>query len=208
MKTLDLINNIRGVQTLESIKSKLGITAKKAVYFVYRLRKKGYVKTRYDSTKKRIYYISLENVLGGTSYVDIMNKYSPIKLSSAEVYKIYGRDVSIEETIVYAVKTRKLRYILASLALFKKINNWNELFRLAKQNNLLREVGALYDLSTKIIHKIKKMDKKFRYHALPKANEPHKYIIPDLRSSDYKNIETVWKIYIPFNAADLVDYSR
>jgi hypothetical protein len=208
MKTLDLITSIKGVQTLESIKSKLGIDTKKAVYFIHRLRKKGYVKTKYDSNKKRIYYISPENVLGGTSYIDIINKYSPIKLSSAEVYRIYGREVSIEETIVYAVKTRKLRYILASLALFKRINNWNELFRLAKQNNLLREVGALYDLSTRVICKIRKMDKKFRYHALPKADEPYKYILPDLRSGDYKDIEKVWKIYIPFNIADLMDYSR
>jgi len=208
MKTLDLVNSIRGVQTLESIKSKLGIDTKKAIYFIHRLRKKGYVKTKYDSNKRRIYYISSENVLGGTSYVEIINKYSPIKLSSAEVYKIYGREVSIEETIIYAVKTKKLRYILASLALFKRINSWDELFRLAKQNNLLREVGALYDLSARVIHKVKKMDKKFRYHALPKANESFKYIMPDLRSGDYKNIETIWKIYIPFNAADLVDYSR
>jgi hypothetical protein len=208
MKTLDLVNSIKGIQTLESIKSKLNINTKKAVYFIYRLRKKGYVKTKYNSDKRRIYYISPENVLGGTSYVDIINKYSPIKLSSAEVYKIYGRDVSIEETIVYAVKTRKLRYILASLALFKRIDNWDELFRLAKQNNLLREIGALYDLSTIIVRKIKRMDKKFRYHALPKADESYKYILLDLRSGDYKDIEKVWKIYIPFNSADLVDYSR
>jgi hypothetical protein len=146
--------------------------------------------------------------LGGTSYVDIINKYSPIKLSSAEIYKIYGREVSIEETIVYAVKTRKLRYIMASLALFKRISNWDELFRLAKQNNLLREVGALYDLSIKVIRKIRRMDKKFRYHALPGADEPYKYIMPNLRSGDYKDIEKIWKIYIPFNSADLVDYSR
>lgn len=208
MKTMDLINSIRGVQTLESIKSKLNIDTRKAVYFIHRLRKKGYVKTKYDSDKRRIYYISSENILGGTSYVDIINKYSPIKLSSADVYKIYGREVSIEETIVYAVKTKKLRYILASLALFKRINDWDELFRLAKQNNLLREIGVLYDLSIKVIRKTKAMGKKFRYHALPKADESYKYIIPDLRSGDYKNIEKTWKIYIPFNAADLEDYQR
>lgn len=208
MKTSDLINSIKGVQTLKSIKSKLDIGTKKAVYLIYRLRKKGYVKTKRDSDNKRIYYISAENVLGGTSYVDIINKYSPIKLSSAEVYKIYGRDVSIEETIICAVKTRKLRYIMASLALFKRVSNWGELFRLAKQNNLLREIGALYDLSTKIIRKIRRMDKKFRYHALPRTNEPYKHIMPDLRSGDYKEIEKIWKIYIPFNAADLEDYRR
>lgn len=208
MKTLDIANSLKGIQTLESIKGKLNVDTKKAIYLIYRLRKKGYVKTKHNSDNKRIYYISPENILGGTSYVDIINKYSPIKLSSAEIYKIYGRDVSIEETIIYAVKTKKLRYILASLALFKKISNWDELFRLAKQNNLLREVGALYDLSTKIIPKVRRMDKKFRYHALPKADEPYEDIISDLRSGEYKEIEKVWKVYIPFKAADLADYSR
>lgn len=133
MKTQDIINRINGIQTIESIKSALKINNTRAIYLIYRLRKKGYVTTKQGPNHTRIYNISIENALGGASYIDIINKYSPIKLSSSEVYKIYGREISIEETIIFALKTRKLRYVLASLALFKKIKNWNELYRLAKK---------------------------------------------------------------------------
>src|SRR3989344_8903934 len=117
MNMQEIINKLSGIQTIESIKSSLGIDKSKAIYIVYQLRKKGYVITKQDSNNTRIYFIARENLLGGTSYLDILNKYSPIKLFSSEVYKVYGREISIEETIIYAVKTRKVRYILSSLAL-------------------------------------------------------------------------------------------
>lgn len=192
------------MQTIESIKSALKVNRIRAIYIVHKLRKKGYVITRQDSNNVRIYYISRENALGGVSYIDILNKYSPIKLSSSEVYKIYGRKVSIEETIVYAVKTRKLRYILASLALFKKITDWTELSRLAKKNNLTREIGALYDLARTTL-RMKKMPK-FYLKRLPKETDKFNYIIPSFKSEDYNSIEKKWKVYIPFNKRDLIEY--
>jgi len=166
------------------------------------------VKTRYNSDKRRIYFISAENVLGGESYIDILNKYSPVKISSSETYKIYGRDISIEETLIYAIKTRKVRYVLASLALFKKPINWTELHRLAKENNLVREVGALYDLAKINIKKTRRMHQTFRNAALPKDEEGYLYIIPNLKSIDFKDIEKVWRVYIPFNSQDLEDYKK
>ncbi len=206
MKTNELLNRIQGLQTLESIKSTFNINRTRAVYLVHRLRKKGYIKTKYDSDKKRIYYISKANALGGTSYIDVLNKYSPVKLASSEVYKIYGRQPSIEETLVYAVKSRKLRYILAGLSLFRKIKDWNELYRLAKQEDVLREIGALYDLALIKVRKIRKMSKRFRNKAIPKRNDRYLYIIYKLRSQDYNKIQERWKVYLPFNNNDLEDY--
>jgi len=206
MKISELANKIKGIQTLESISNILNVNKTKAIYFIHRLRKKGYVKTRYAPDKKRIYYISPENVLGGVSYIDILNRYSPVKLESIEVYKIYGEEPSIEETLVYAVKTRKVRYIISSLALFRKVKNWAELYSLAKKNNLTREIGALYDVARKEIKKIRRMDRRFRNGALPKKEDKYRYLIQGIQSKDYSDIEKIWKIHIPLNAADLREY--
>lgn len=206
MATQELMNKISGVQTIESIKSVLKIDRARAIYLVYKLRKKGYVITKQDPDNIRIYYIAQENALGGTSYIDIINKYSPIKLTSSEVYKIYGRKVSIEETIVYAVKTRRLRYILSALALFRKIENWSELYRLAKKNDLVREIGALYSLVEIILPKVKKMPKLYLAHGLPAKDEHFRYVIPLLSSTDFKEIENKWRVHLPFNNSDLGGY--
>jgi len=193
MAISEVLNKISGVQTIESIKSALKIDRTKAIYIIYRLRKRGYVITKQDAGNTRVYFISRENILGGKSYLDVLNKYSPIKLSSSEVYKIYGREVSIEETLVYALKTRKFRYILSSLALFKRIKNWKELYRLGKRNNILRE-------------RIKKINKVFLNHSLPNKTDNFRYIIPHLKSKDFLSIENKWKMHIPFNRTDLVEY--
>jgi len=208
MEIKELLKMIGGIQTIKSVMEILDVDKNKAIYYVYRLRKKGYVKTRYSSDKRRVYHISSENVLGGQSYIDIINKYSSIKLASSEVYKIYGRKISIEETIIYAVKTKRFRYILASLALFKKVKNWSLLYQLAKKNYVIRQVGALYDVAKKTISQVKRMHKGFRIYGLPKSNEPYISIIPDLQSSDFKAIEKVWRVHIPFNTEDLEDYKR
>ncbi len=208
MKTRDVVKKINGIQTIKSIMSILNINKSKAIYLVYKLRKKGYVITKQDSHHSRIYFISSQNLLGGESYLDILNKYSPIKISSSEVYKIYGRNISIEETIIYSIKTHKFRYILSSLALFKRIENWSELYNLSKRNNLIREVGALYELIESNFPKVKKINKKFLNIGLPNKDDNFNYIIPNIKSKDFHSIEEKWKVYIPFNKEDLMEYKN
>ena len=208
MRVNELIKKVNGVQTIESIKNALNVDRTRAIYLIYRLRKEGYVITKQDSNNSRIYFISKQNRLGGTSYIDIINENSPIKLSPSEVYKIYGRNVSIEETIIYALKTHRFRYILASLGLYKKIKNWGELYRLAKKNNLVREVGALYSLIMVVIPRVKKMNKIFEYHAALKNEHEYKYIIPNLKSKYFASIEEKWRVFIPFSIEDLTGYRK
>lgn len=208
MKINELIEKVNGMQTIESIKNELDVDRAKAIYLIYRLRKKGYVITKQDSNNSRIYFISRQNRLGGTSYIDVINENSPIKLSSSEIYKIYGRKVSIEETIVYALKTHRFRYILSSLGLYKKIKNWKELYRLAKKNDLIKEIGALYNLARMVIPRIKKMNKVFEHYALLKDKNKYRYIIPNLKSKDFSLIEEKWKVFIPFSYEDLRGYRK
>lgn len=205
MKTIDLLKKVEGTQTIESIITLLNVNRDKAIYYIHRLRKKNYVKTKKLSDNKRVYSISFENRLGGVSYQDIINKNSTIKITTSEVYKIYGKEPSLEETLIYAIKSKRLRIVLASLALFKKIDNWVELYRLGKQNHVERQVGALYDLSRTIM-RTRKMAKRFRNHALPKKGDNFVYIISGLKSKDFNEIEKTWKVYLPFNNEDLEAY--
>src|SRR3989338_1299564 len=126
MKIEELLKKLRGIHTIESIMSTLKINKSKAVYCVYQLRKGGYVKTKQLSDKKRFYNISFENKLKGISYEEVINQHSPVKIASTQIYKFYGKTLTLEETLVYAIKTKNLRTILAALALFKKISAWKE----------------------------------------------------------------------------------
>jgi hypothetical protein len=202
----DILEKIKGVNTLESVMTLLNVNRIKAIKILSRLRKKNYVKTKRLSNNKRVYEISFENRLGGSSYIDTLNKYSPIKISGADIHRIYGKKLGPEETLIEALKSKNHRQILASLTLFKKINDWPQLYRLSKAENLEREVGALYTLSRKLM-KTKKITKRFQNLSLPKKNVKYKYIIEGLNSKDFKDIESKWKVYLPFNNADLEDYA-
>jgi DNA-binding Lrp family transcriptional regulator len=207
MRTKDLLNALEGMHTIESAADALKTSKEKAIYYIHRLRKLGYVRTRKMSNNKRVYYISFENRLKGISYYDIINRYSPIKIAEPEVYKIYGKEPSAEETLIYAIKTKSLRTMLASLALFKKIKDWSELYRLAKANHVERQVGAFYDLAKRYI-RVRRMTKKFRKLSLPKEEYVFRYAVEGLKSKDFKDIESVWKIYLAFNKADMEEYEQ
>src|SRR3989344_3582566 len=124
MEKNELLHKLAGIQTLESVMDILEVDKKMATYYIHRLRKEGYVKTRRLSNNRRVYRISIDNKLGGKSYYDIINQYSPLKISTPIIHKIYGKEPTLEETLIYAIKTKSLRTILASLALFKKISSW------------------------------------------------------------------------------------
>jgi hypothetical protein len=207
MDSQELLKKIEGIQTIKTIMELLDVDKNKAIYYVYKLRKKGYVKTKATSDKSRIYYVYRKNKLGGTSYYEIINRYSPIKLAESSFYKIYGREPSLEETLIFAIKTKKVRVITASVSLFKHIKNWTLLGKLARQNKVERSVGALYDLSRKIM-KTKKMSEQLKRSILPKKNSEYAYMIKGFKSKNFKDIEETWKIRIPLNKADLEDYKR
>ncbi len=210
--TLELLRMLKGTHTLESIKdileeNRIKPTNRKAIYLIYRLRKKGYVKTQKLSNNKRLYNISLDNKLGGTSYTEIINKLSPLKIWGVEDLGIYGRKPSLEETLIYAIKTKDIRTITAAISLFKKINNWPLLYKLARKEGLQRQVGALYDIARKII-KTRKMTKRLRNLSLPKKNDKFQYIKEKFKSSHFQDIENKWKVYIPLNWGDLEEYKN
>lgn len=206
MDTLQLARNLIGIKTLIMVQNRLGVDRSRAIYLLYKLRKEGYVKTYYQSAKTRVYYISPENALGGVNYVEIINKYSPIKLLRTDIYKIHGEEPSIEETLVYAIKNESIRFVIASISLFREIRNWSRLYNLAKKEGIVREVAALYDVARLYIPKLRKMPKRFKTLATPKKTDKFKYIVDKFSSMHFKEIENKWKVYIPLNEADLREY--
>lgn len=206
MKIADLVHKLEGIHTLDSIASTLKVDKRTAANYISKLRKQGFIKTKRTSSGKRIYNISKLNILTGKSYYEVLNKISPTKISESEIYKIYGREITLEETLIYAIKTEKLRVILASLALFKQITNWTLLSELARKNKIQRQVCALYDLARSII-KVKKMSQQFKNTGVPKVNDAFVYLIDKLESKDFGKIQEKWKVYLPFNMADLQDYT-
>jgi hypothetical protein len=200
-----LLKRLEGVQTVKSVATILGVPIKKAIYYIHRLRKQGYVKTARASDGSRVYSISFENKFGGVSYEELLNKASPIKISTAAIHLVYGKTPSPEEIIIHAIKTKSLRTILAALVFFRKPIDWETMYRLAKKNYCERQVGALYDVA-KTVMRVRHMDKRFRTFSLPKPEYEFQYSIPGLKSKDFSVIEQRWKIYLPFNKKDLEAY--
>lgn len=200
-----MIQTLQGPYIIEDIITKLKVSKQTAIKYISALRKKGYVKTEYLKGNKRLYRIGLENQSRGTSYYDILNKNSPIKLHDPNPYKIYGRKITLEETLIYAIKTKEVRPILAAIALYKKIHDWKRLYALAKKESVEQEVGALYDLAREII-KTRKMPERFRRFLARNIKHQHKYLIDNFQSKDFKKIEDTWKVRLPFNKNDFEDY--
>jgi hypothetical protein len=207
MEIKDILRKLEGIQTISSVMDILKIDKNKAIKYVSHLRKEGYVKTKRLKNKTRVYNISFENKLKGRTYEEIINENSPIKISPLKKYYIYRKKVTFEEVLIYSIKTGSLRTILATLNLFKKIDDWKLLYKLSKKNHLERQVGALYDLSRKIM-KTRRISRNFIRNSLPKDNPKYRYVIKNLKSKDFKDIEKKWRVYLPFNKEDLTDYKR
>lgn len=206
-----LAEALEGFYTVRTLCDRLKISKNKAIYVIHRLRKIGAVKTSYGVNKKRLYYITIRNKQGGTSYTDVINNASPVTsyklMEPAKPYFIHGRIPSYEESLVYAIKQKTVRYTIVSLALFRKISDWNLLYRLAKKENIVREIVALYEVARKFVRKIKRMPKRF-LHLAQKDINGFKYIVDGISSDDFEDIEKRWKVYIPLNRADLEEYKQ
>lgn len=199
----DILKKLEGLNTIDLAAKKLNVKKSTAIKRIHELRKLGYVETSGGGRQPRFYRVSRVkiNKIGNPGLYDIINENSPIKLSRPYEERIIGKKLSIEEAIIRAIKTRDYRIILASLALFNKIKNVSKLYNLAKKENVRRKLGALYEVARRTV-KVKKIDEKHLKLMLMAKNE-EKYLVPNAKSKDFKDIEKKWRIYVPFNKQDL-----
>ena len=204
-----IINAIEGTRMIDDVQEKLKIDRAKAIYLLHRLRKLGYIRTKYLPNKKRVYSITPLNKQEGTSYLEAFNDNMPnpaFKIIDKEDYFVHGRKIKAEDLLTYALKKGTVRYIISSLILFRKIEDWSYLYRLAKEDGLARKISALYEIARMFIRKVRKMPKRFRSLTTPKINDKYLSVVRYLSSDDFKDIEKKWKVYIPLNRADLEEY--
>ena len=209
MRYDNIINAIEGTGTIEDVQEKLKIDRAKAIYLLHRLRRLGYIKTKYLPNKKRIYSISPLNKLDGIGYLESFNNNMPnasLRISDKEDYFVHGRKIRAEDELIYALKKGTVRYVISSLFLFRKIEDWSYLYRLAKKEDLTRQISALYEVARIFIKKVRKMSKRFRRLTTPKKNDKYLFVIKGFNSDDFEEIEKKWKVYIPLNRADLEEY--
>ncbi len=207
MNLNEIAKKLEGLQTVSSISKILNVRKGTAINYVWQLRKKGYVTTSYGRRKIRLYQIiSLFKKKKGYSFYELLNKYSKIKLFTKENYIIHSsKKPSVEEILVRGVATREFRVILSSLGLFNKIKNWSRLKFFADKYNVRKKVGALYDVARSIM-RVKRMDKRVRKSLLSSGKGG--YIIPKIKTKDFKDIESLWNVFIPFNKQDLEVYKE
>ena len=206
MELIQLAKRLEGLQTVDSIAKTLEIDRRTAINYVWKLRKDGYVGTIYGKRKIRMYRISPIRLIktGYPGLYEFLNQNSRIKIYAPYTNRIYDHKPTAEEMIVKAVKTGDLRTILSALALFNKIKDWPVLSQRAKEEQIGRKIGALYDTARSIM-RVKRMDKRAR-KALLKSHVKDKFIVKGAKTNDLKDIERVWKVYLPFNKADLEAY--
>ena len=208
MKLEEIARLLEGLQTADTIAKKLSISRRTAVNIIWKLRKNGLVETGYGKRKIRLYRIRTikKPDVGFKGLYDIINENSRVKLFAKEIHKVHDHKMTIEEAIVRAIKEGDFRTVLAVLGLFNNINNWSKLLEFAKKEKITRKVGALYDTARTTI-KVRRMDKRTR-NALLKGNIKDKFVIKKIRSDNFKEIEKEWKVFIPFNKADLEVYKE
>ncbi len=201
------LKELEGLNTIDLVAKKLNIKKSTAIKKIWELRKLGYVETSGGGKKPRLYRVGRKiPKVGNPGLYEVVNQNSPIKLVKPYEHRIIDKKLTIEEAIIRAIKSEEFRLILASLALFKKVENWPRLYRFAKAENVRRKVGALYDVARRIV-KTRRMDKKTRRLLLNAKNEK-RYIIRGLKSKNFQSIEKSWNVCIPFNMADLMRYKE
>jgi len=207
MELLKIAKELEGLQTVNSIAKQLNVDRRTSINYAWALRKKGFLENVYGGRVKLYRINPLIKRKTGYSFYELLNKYSKVKLAVREDYIIHSeKEPSVEEILVRAVKNDNFRVVLASLGLFNKIRSWSRLYKFAKNYNVRRKIGALYDVAREII-RVRRMDDKTRKLLLNAKNE-ERYIIPRFKSKSFQDIEKKWNIYIPFNKADLEVYKE
>ena len=201
-----LAKMLEGIQTVFTVSKILNLNPRTSINYLSRLKKEGYIDRIYRGHNKiRTYHINgLKKIkIGYPSIYDIINKYSRVKITTKYKYISHKR-LSVEEALVEGIKSEQFRTILCALELFNYIN-WSKAFDLAKKKGIARNLGALYDMTRKVII-IKRMDERTR-KALFISNGK-KFTIKNFKSRDFNDIEKLWRVYLPFNKQDLEVYRK
>lgn len=195
----DVLKNIEGKQTVESVAEILNLKRQSAINLLSKLKKEGFVKVSGGRQQKRIYTISNRRILKkeNEGMFDILNKYSKNKIIPPFIHEPHNKYCA-ENAIVDLAEFDDIRILANMLKLFNHVKNWNLIYSLAKKSGAERKIGALYEIAREFT-KTRKMPERTRKLLLNSKTRK------DFSSSsgNFKDIENIWKVKIPFNKKDL-----
>lgn len=199
-KTLQLLKQIEGLQTVELVAQTLGLTQQSALNLLSKLKKQRYVTVSGGGRQKRLYRITTTKQLPrDPGMFDIINKYSPMKINPWYDHQVHG-EYTPEDALIDALQTESFRLILASMHLFRHITNWPKLYRLAKQKDCWQKVGALYDVA-RLFMRVTKMPERYReWHFIHRTLFIRQYRTEE---PQFVPIDKKWGISIPFRLGDI-----
>ncbi len=200
-----ILQLIRGKQTIESMEEILHLKKSTILNRLVQLRKKGYVQTSKGSNGKRMYTISTKKFPQGEGMFTVINTYSKMKLVPQFIHIVRGK-YGPEEALIDAIDFKNFRVLQASLWLFNHITKWKRLHELAKKKNVEPVVGALYD-TARLVIRTRKMPENIYKSLLRKKTRKKIILRPHLQTNDPRilKIEQKWHVIIPFARADLED---
>ena len=150
-----------GKFTVETFAKERNISRQAAINLLSKLKEKGLVLVSGGGRQKRIYTITNTPQKPTNGFYDIVNKYSPEKLTPSFKHYTHGK-YTIEHVIIDGIKINDSRTLQATKHLFRHITNWKRLFMLAKKDNLIKEVHELYEKARQTV-KCKKMPKRYQF---------------------------------------------
>ncbi|MBR9690769.1 hypothetical protein GOV08_03735 [Candidatus Woesearchaeota archaeon] len=202
MVDLETLKKLEGKQTVQTVQDALGFTRQSTINFISSLKKQGYVTTSGGGKQKRIYTFSTKIIRKKKEGMfEILNKYSNEKIYPHFIHEPHF-NYKVEHAIIDLIKLEDIRVLVNLLKLFNHVTNWSLLYTLAKENNMRKQVGALYDIARQFT-KVKRMPKKTRQLML-NSNDKNNF---SRSSNDFKDIENIWGVNIPFNKKDLGVYT-
>jgi len=187
------LRKLEGLQTIDMIAEKLNITEGSARNVITKLKKEQHL-TKWG---RKIYKITMRKQRPRQKGMfDIINEHSPwMKLNEWYDHQVYG-EYGPAEALIDAINSKSHRAILASMQLFKHIDNWQKLYNHAGSN--WHKVAALYDVA-RLHFRVRKMPRRYR-----KQRSYNWEQLTQLKNrNNFPDIQKRWKVYIPFNQKDI-----
>ena len=197
----DVLRKLEGLHTVETAAAATKLGMQSTLNLLSKLKKEGHVTVSGGGKQPRLYRVTMRKQRPRSpGMFDIINKYSPMKLSPWYDHQVHGH-YGPEEALVDALQTQSFRAILASMRLFNHITDWPKLYRLAREKNLWVKLRALFDVA-RLFVKVKSMPDAYAHQ---QAYQKSWQAFTQLRKLNFPEIATKWHVYIPFNPKDMED---
>ena len=148
-----------GKYTIETFAKESNITRQSALNKLTKLKKLGLASVSGGGKQKRIYTISNLPKKRTNGFYDLVNRYSPEKLQPRFAHYVTGK-YTAERAIIDGIRIEDARTMQATSHLFRHVEDWKLLFRLARKHNLEKAVIKLYKKASKTT-KTKRMPKRY-----------------------------------------------